>query len=202
MAGGYLTTLNVSNDNYELALTNYEVEKMFRKMVKTWFRYDKAAYNRFIKALLTGNLKEMNAYMNRVSLAMFSFFDGGSRPSEFTMPERFYHGFVLGLLVELADRYDITSNRESGLGRYDVMLRPLRQGDNGIILEFKVHEPKEESSMEETVLAALNQIEEKRYEQTLINQGIEKKHIRKYGLAFKGKEVLIGSLLGSQPIYH
>ncbi len=202
LAGGYLTTLNVSNDNYELALTNYEVEKMFRKMVKTWFRYDKAAYNRFIKALLTGNLKEMNAYMNRVSLAMFSFFDGGSRPSEFTMPERFYHGFVLGLLVELADRYDITSNRESGLGRYDVMLRPLRQGDNGIILEFKVHEPKEESSMEETVLAALNQIEEKRYEQTLINQGIEKKHIRKYGLAFKGKEVLIGSLLGSQPIYH
>lgn len=202
LAGGYLTTLNVSNDNYELALTNYEVEKMFRKMVKTWFRYDKAAYNRFIKALLTGNLKEMNAYMNRVSLAMFSFFDGGSRPSEFTMPERFYHGFVLGLLVELADRYDITSNRESGLGRYDVMLRPLRQGDNGIILEFKVHEPKEESSMEETVLAALNQIEEKRYEQTLINQGIEKKHIRKYGLAFKGKEVLIGSLLESQPIYH
>lgn len=202
LAGGYLTTLNVSNDNYELALTNYEVEKMFRKMVKTWFRYDKAAYNRFIKALLTGNLKEMNAYMNRVSLAMFSFFDEGSRPSEFTMPERFYHGFVLGLLVELADRYDITSNRESGLGRYDVMLRPLRQGDNGIILEFKVHEPKEESSMEETVLAALNQIEEKRYEQTLINQGIEKKHIRKYGLAFKGKEVLIGSLLESQPIYH
>lgn len=202
LAGGYLTTLNVSNDNYELALTNYEVEKMFRKMVKTWFRYDKAAYNRFIKALLTGNLKEMNAYMNRVSLAMFSFFDGGNRPSEFTMPERFYHGFVLGLLVELADRYDITSNRESGLGRYDVMLIPLRQGDNGIILEFKVHELKEESSMEETVLAALNQIEEKRYEQTLINQGIEKKHIRKYGLAFKGKEVLIGSLLESQPIYY
>ncbi len=202
LAGGYLTTLNVSNDNYELALTNYEVEKMFRKMVKTWFRYDKAAYNRFIKALLTGNLKEMNAYMNRVSLAMFSFFDGGNRPSEFTMPERFYHGFVLGLLVELADRYDITSNRESGLGRYDVMLRPLRQGDNGIILEFKVHEPKEESSMEETVLAALNQIEEKRYEQTLINQGIEKNHIRKYGLAFRGKEVLIGSLSESQPIYN
>ncbi len=202
LAGGYLTTLNVSNDNYELALTNYEVEKMFRKMVKTWFRYDKVAYNRFIKALLTGNLKEMNAYMNRVSLAMFSFFDGGNRPSEFTMPERFYHGFVLGLLVELADRYDITSNRESGLGRYDVMLIPLRQGDNGIILEFKVHELKEESSMEETVLAALNQIEEKRYEQTLINQGIEKKHIRKYGLAFKGKEVLIGSLLESQPIYY
>lgn len=202
LAGGYLTALNVSNDNYELALTNYEVEKMFRKMVKTWFRYDKAAYNRFIKSLLTGNLKEMNAYMNRVSLAMFSFFDGGNRPSEFTMPERFYHGFVLGLLVELAERYDITSNRESGLGRYDVMLRPLRQGDNGIILEFKVHEPKEESSMEETVLAALNQIEEKRYEQTLINQGIEKNHIRKYGLAFRGKEVLIGSLLESQPIYH
>ncbi len=109
------------------------------------------------------------------------------------MPEKFYHGFVLGLMVDLADRYEVTSNRESGFGRYDVMLKPLDQENDGIILEFKVHDPKEESSMEETVQEALRQIEEKKYEQTLLAYGIEKEHIHKYGFAFRGKEVLIGA---------
>lgn len=192
LASGYLTVVNVEDDKYELTLTNYEVEKMFFKMVKTWFRRDQVNYNGFIQALLRGDLKEMNAYMNRFALTMFSFFDVGTHPSETTLPERFYHGFVLGLLVELAGRYEVTSNRESGFGRYDVMLSPKDLADDGIILEFKVHDSEEESSMEETVQAALDQIEEKKYEQTLLARGVDSEKIRKYGFAFRGKEVKIG----------
>ena len=164
----------------------------FGRCIKIWFCEDSADYNDFIKALLCGDRKEMNAYMNRVSLSMFSSFDGGKHPSGIMNPERFYHGFVLGLLVDLAGRYEVTSNRESGFGRYDVMLSPLNQGDDGIILEFKVHSPEEESSLEETVQAALRQIEEKKYEQQLLDRGIGEERIRKYGFAFEGKKVLIG----------
>ena len=192
MAAGYLKIIEIKGQEYELSLTNYEVQQTFEDMVRDWFDESASDYNGFIKALLRGNLKEMNAYMNRVLLEMASSFDGGNKPSEFTMPERFYHGFVLGLLVNLSDRYEVTSNRESGFGRYDVMLNPKQAGDDGIILEFKVHDPDEEGSLEETVQAALKQITEKKYEQTLLAQGIEKERIRKYGFAFQGKKVLIG----------
>ncbi len=102
-----------------------------------------------------------------------------------------YHGFVLGLIVELADRYVITSNRESGFGRYDVMLEP-KAGDCGIIMEFKVQE-EEEKELADTVRRALKQIEEKQYQANLIARGIPEDRIRKYGFAFRGKKVLIGS---------
>ncbi len=192
LAAGYLKIIEIKGQEYELSLTNYEVQQTFEDMVRDWFDESASDYNGFIKALLRGNLKEMNAYMNRVLLEMASSFDGGNKPSEFTMPERFYHGFVLGLLVNLSDRYEVTSNRESGFGRYDVMLNPKQAGDDGIILEFKVHDPDEEGSLEETVQAALKQITEKKYEQTLLAQGIAKERIRKYGFAFQGKKVLIG----------
>lgn len=192
LATGYLKIIAIHGKEYELALTNYEVKQAFEDMVHDWFDESASDYNDFIKAILKGNMKEMNAYMNRVAFNMFSFFDGGTHPSEFTMPEKFYHGFVLGLLVDLADRYEVTSNRESGYGRYDVLLKPRQNNDDGIILEFKVYDPEEESSLKETVQAALAQIEEKKYEQVLLAQGIEKEHIRKYGFAFRGKEVLIG----------
>ena len=134
----------------------------------------------------------MNAYMNDVALAVISSFDGGNHPSGKMQPERFYHGFVLGMPVELRDRYVVKSNRESGYGRYDVMLIPLSENDDAIILEFKVHDPSEEKNLEETVQAALAQIEKKKYDTELTEKGFPKNRIRRYGFAFEGKRVLIG----------
>ena len=148
-------------------------------------------YNDFIKALLIGNKKEMNAYINRIALQTFSYFDTGKRPSG-AEPERFYHGFVLGLLVDLNQKYTVTSNRKSGFGRYDVMLEPKNSAEPAFILEFKVYDGEEERNLQDTVQAALNQIEEKQYEASLIAKGIPAENIRKYGFAFEGKRVLIG----------
>ena len=138
----------------------------------------------------------MNVYMNRVSEEIFSFFDTGKRPGK-SEPERFYHGFVLGLMVELSGRYRITSNRESGFGRYDVVLEPNRKDDGAaagdpIIIEFKVFNPKRDGTLEDTVLAAKKQIEEKGYAKELMARGAAEEHIRSYGFAFEGKTVLIG----------
>ena len=177
---------------YVLALTNQEVRRMFRGMVQSWFSSVESDYNDFIKALFADDKKAMNAYMNRVALQTFSCFDTGNRPSQ-AEPERFYHGFVLGLLVELEGSYEITSNRESGFGRYDVMLTPKdTQKGEAVILEFKVLDEEEETSLSDTVQSALRQIEEKQYAASLAAKGIPESRIRKYGFAFQGKKVLIG----------
>ena len=201
LASGYLKVAGTEfaertgRTYYELELTNKEVRVMFEGMIRDWFAPQEDTYNDFIKALLLGDVDAMNAYMNRVTMATFSYFDTGSSPSG-EEPERFYHGFVLGLMVDLSDRYVLTSNRESGFGRYDVMLEPKKAGDDGIILEFKVFQPRKEKGLEDTVEAALKQIEEKRYETALAEKGIPKERIRKYGFAFRGKEVLIGEAGG------
>ena len=199
LASGYLKVLSrermeLVGDRevlYDVALTNYEVKRMFYSMIRGWFSTVKRDYNGFIKALLCGNLKEMNIYMNDVALETFSYFDTGKRVSR-TQPERFYHGFVLGLLTELVEEYVLTSNRESGYGRYDVMLEPKDKMKKAFILEFKIHEPDEEISLKETVEVALKQIEEMQYEADLIRRGCKRENIKKYGFAFEGKKVLIG----------
>lgn len=197
LASGYLRVKELVTDQreriiYELVLTNHEVTLMFEQMVEDWFAEFTPAYNSFIKALLSGDKKAMNEYMNRTALATFSYFDTGKSSSKTTEPERFYHGFVLGLIVDLAGRYSVTSNRESGFGRYDVILEPLYDTDNAIILEFKVHDSDEEETLADTVQAALEQIDRMEYSSSLLAKGIAPERIRKYGFAFEGKKVLIG----------
>ena len=201
LASGYLKVLyhesyldipEGAQPQYELSFTNLEVKLMFQNIIRDWFTEAETEYNDFIKALLSGDKKAMNAYMNRVALNTFSYFDTGKKPSG-EEPERFYHGFVLGLIVELQNRYIIKSNRESGFGRYDVILEPkYPDKDDAIILEFKVHDPSEESTLMDTVLEAHRQIEEKNYAAELTVRGIPENRIRTYGFAFQGKNVLIG----------
>ena len=200
VASGYLKVISYENlllvgdeePLYELNFTNYEVRRMFYRMVRGWFAKPGAGYNDFLNSLLLGDLKAMNYYMKRVTMEMFSYFDTGKGKFG-EEPERFYHGFVLGLLVDLGKDYIVTSNRESGFGRYDVMIEPKDKTKDAFVLEFKVRDMEDEKSLSETVEKALAQIEEKQYEIDLIAKGIPKEKIRKYGFAFEGKNVLIGS---------
>ena len=202
LASGYLKVISSeelnlvreSENEYELAITNREILFMFRKMILRWFTPAKRETNEFIKALINGDVESMNAYMNKVTLKTISYFDSGNSPSD-EEPERFFHGLVLGLMVDQTENYIITSNRESGYGRYDIMLEPIDKSNEkqpGIVIEFKVINPKKEKTLEETVEAALNQIEDKGYDAELVKRGVKKENIHHYGFAFKGKKVLIG----------
>lgn len=192
LASGYMTGTLLVNDEdkgeiYNIRITNHETRRMFKSLIKKWFSGRHNQYNRFVTALLAGSLEEMNYYMANVSSNVFSFFDTGINAAE-----NFYHAFTLGLMVELRDRYIITSNRESGFGRYDIMLEPRnKNSDDAIIIEFKVFKEMHEDTLKDTAAAALKQIEEKQYAAVLMEKGISAEKIRKYGFAFKGKDVLI-----------
>ena len=200
LATGYLKVLDLKyvgerkRKVYTLTLTNMEAESIFEKMVKGWFGGStETYYNEFINALLHDNVRKMNTFMNKVALNTFSSFDSGNKPSEQTEPERFYHGFVLGMVVNMADTYIVRSNRESGYGRYDVMLEPVDKDGKAFIFEFKVLDPDEdEETLEDTLAAAHRQIAEKKYETELVSRGFAPEKIRKYGFAFRGRECLIG----------
>lgn len=198
LACGYLKVMHYEfnkvrrRPEYDLKLTNMEVQMMFEQMVEGWFGGCRRVRGAFLQALLADDLETMNEYMNDISSTLFSSFDTGKKPSEKTQPERFYHGFVLGLMVELRGRYIITSNRESGLGRYDIMLEPLDAYENAFVIEFKVAHTAKGETLENAVEAALEQIEKKQYETVLRSRGIPEGKVRKYGFAFAGSRVLIG----------
>ncbi|WP_080655359.1 AAA family ATPase [Butyrivibrio fibrisolvens] len=197
LAAGYLKVVDVLQEQgvrkkYSVSLTNLEVKHTFDDMIKRWFEGDNVGYNDFIKALLQNDVKYMNRFMNDIALNTFSIFDVGKSASKKHEPERFYHGFVLGLMVDLSDKYLITSNRESGFGRYDVCLEPKKKSDPAYVIEFKVRDSEDEKDLQETVKKALKQIEDKKYDANLISKGVNKDRIFHYGFAFEGKKVLIG----------
>ena len=202
MASGYLKpeyaefNLESGKMEYRLKLTNREVYFMFQHMIEGWFGKCREVRNAFLQALLSHDLENMNDYMNDISDELFSSFDTGKNPSGKTQPERFYHGFVLGLMVELRDRYYISSNKESGFGCYDIMLEPRDKNMDAFIIEFKVVHTRRGETLEEAVKAALEQIEQKKYEMVLRDRGISSERIWKYGFAFSGKNVMIGEAEG------
>ena len=203
LASGYLKAVSIDvyiSDEiieiYKLAITNNETKSVFRAMIKEWFSGVYSEKKDFLKALILGDVDAMNQYMNDIALETFSSFDVAGRENSRVRPENFYHGFVLGLMVEKRDDYIIKSNKESGFGRYDVMMIPrnVKTGNlPAMILEFKVMNSNKEKTLEETVSSALAQIEEKKYDTELINAGVKKENIRHYGFAFEGKKVLIGT---------
>ena len=182
---------------YRLSLTNHEVKLMFLRMIGDWFDSG-TEFNEFVAAMFRGDIKSMNRYMNRVALQTFSYFDTGNKPSEKSEPERFYHGFVLGLLADKAADYLLKSNQESGFGRYDVVMEPKDDKNVAVIMEFKVFDKEDdEEKLEDTANNALTQIEDRQYSAQLIARGIPQERILKYGFAFKGKECLIR--MGGKP---
>ena len=200
VASGYLKVEDVDYRGilrepwYQLQITNLETLSMFQTMFRGWFENPMANYGSFIKALMSGDIEAMNYYMNKVALATFSYFDVGSGSTETMEPERFYHGFVLGLMAEQMEDFEVRSNRESGFGRYDIMMIPHDPVKNpAIIIEFKVCSRTRKETLEDAVQSALQQITDKKYEAELLAQGIPKERIRHYGFAFEGKKVLIGA---------
>ena len=184
---GYLKVTEVVDlemQIYKVQIPNNEIKVLFRQIINEWFN-DKIPGNNLrtiLKDLVTLNLKEFEDKFKVLVRQMFSYMDVGENTAE-----NFYHAFVLGMLVGLKDTYYVNSNRESGFGRYDIMLEPKDKNGNSFIMEFKVLKNEEEKTLKETIENAKKQIEEKKYEESLKERGF--KNITKMVYAFNGKEV-------------
>ncbi|MDO4539237.1 MAG: AAA family ATPase, partial [Coriobacteriales bacterium] len=197
LASGYLSAEAVEGYGmFSLTITNLEVRECMDRLVESWFEEADESYNDFVSALLSGDARAMEDYLGDLALAVMSSFDSGVRPSR-NLPERFWHGLVLGLLVELRGRYVVRSNRESGFGRSDVMLEPIdgpSGSDPAIIIEFKVFDARRgETSLEDTAASALDQIDARRYAESFVRRGFGPERIHCYGIAFRGQEAFVGT---------
>ena len=180
----------------KLTFTNYEAKQSLEKMVRNWFFLGSEDYiGNFVKAMLSGSLSQMNEEFSKIVLICASSFDSGIKPSlGSTQPENYFHGLATGLLVGLLGKYDLTSNSESGLGRYDLVLEPVDRKAHpyAYILEFKVFSQEEgDKTIADTAKRAKRQIEEKKYDTKLLSRGFGKGEILKFGVGFRGKEALI-----------
>ena len=199
LAAGYASApgpvpRNLEDTPRTLRLTNLEVRKTFDRVAQGWFDDASEDYGDFADSLLAGDARTATRCLREVTLTCMSHFDGARRPAA-SEPERFYHGLVLGLLARLRGRWTVESNRESGYGRYDVALVPTDGAagtDPAVVMEFKVFDPDDETALEDTVARARAQIEERRYVAGLVERGIAPERIHAYGIAFRGKEVLVG----------
>ena len=184
---GYLKveeTVSLEERRYKVKLPNNEIKDLIRGIIREWFS-NKVLGNdlrSILQDLVSLNLKEFEKKFRVLVEEMFSYMDVGKNTAE-----NFYHAFVLGMLVGLKDTYYVNSNRESGFGRYDIMLEPKDKNGNSFIMEFKVMENMEEKTIEDTVENAKKQIEEKEYEENLKERGFT--NITKMVYAFNGKEV-------------
>ena len=200
LATGYLRVASLSDEpgslQMELAVTNREVRACLDQLVLDWVDDGSGDYSDFVKALLAGNVRRMNVALGDIARFCVSSFDSGVRSSEFARPERFWHGLVLGLVVELRGRYDVRSNEESGYGRCDLMLAPLPAAGPdapAIVVEFKVAgDGPVEEALSQAVADALDQIGREAYDTSLASRGIDPSRIRHYGIAFCGTRVLVG----------
>ena len=184
---GYLKiteVVNLAESVYKVKLPNYEIKNLFEGIIRDWFS-NKVIGNdlrSILNDLVTLNLYEFERKFIVLVRQMFSFMDVGENTAE-----NFYHAFVLGMLVGLKDTYYVNSNRESGFGRYDIMLEPKDKNGNSFVIEFKVLDDLSENTIEQTIENAKKQIIDKKYEDNLIERGF--KNITKMVFAFNGKDV-------------
>jgi len=194
LAAGYIKADNCvwQDDDLicDLSITNVEAKTAFKRVIKRWIGNKERKLNEFSEALLSKNIEKMHIRINDILLSVVSYYDIADNDNK-ELPERFYHGLILGLIVELKEKYIIKSNRESGFGRYDVCLIPRDKKNDAFILEFKIVKNASEESLNTAFSEAIMQIENKKYSQKLVNEGIREKNIMKYVLVFCKKEVFI-----------
>ena len=186
---GYLKVTEVVDlveNIYKVKIVNNEIRILFSQIMRDWFSNKVIGndLNSIMKDLVTLNLSEFKKKFQILVMQRFSYMDVVNDTAE-----NFYHAFVLGMLVSLKDTYVVNSNRESGMGRYDIMLEPKDKNANSFIMEFKVLENMEEKTIEDTIANAKKQIEDKQYETSLRERGFA--NITKMVFAFAGKDVKI-----------
>jgi hypothetical protein len=185
---GYLKASNKENIEgdlvCELSIPNREVYSFYKNIIKKWFseNISNLKYNAMLNALITGDIKTFEDIFKEFVINSISYFDVAGKE-----PEKVYHAFVLGMLISLSNEYYVKSNKESGYGRYDVILIPKDTSKLGIIIEFKKISGFSNNTMEEAKNEALNQINDMKYRAELLERNIN--DILELAIVFKGKEV-------------